>query len=145
MKYFTGTIIGALVGIICISLFEYLSVYLFPLPPDIDMQDINSISANMDSIPLVNLIAVSVGFALASFIAGFVCAKIKTHNPIIPLLSIGIILTILGFVNFLTIPHPLWMIVVGSATFIPMTFLGGKIGKPHHKHHHRHHTSHTVS
>lgn len=145
MKYFTATLIGAIAGILSISLFEYLAIYLFPLPADIDMQDINSISANMDSIPLINLIAVSIGFALASFIAGFVCVKIKTHNAFVPILAVGIILTIFGFVNFLTIPHPLWMIVVGSATFIPMTFLGGKIGKPHHKHHHRHHTSHTVS
>jgi hypothetical protein len=37
------------------------------------------------------------------------------------------------------------MIVVGSTTFIPMTLLGGKIGKPHRKHHHHHHAHHPIS
>ena len=94
------------------------------------MQDINSIKENMDSIPLVNLIMVIVSYAIASLIAGFVSIKIKTINPLIPIITIGVILTLFGFINFLTIPHPLWMIVIGSITFIPMTWLGGKMGTP---------------
>ncbi|MFM9945632.1 MAG: hypothetical protein ACKVQB_10420 [Bacteroidia bacterium] len=128
MKYFLCTIIGLLTGLVCISLFEYLSIYLFPLPSGLDMQDMNSIAENMDSIPLVNFILVLVSYALASFIAGFVSVKIRTPKPQLPVITIAILLTAFGFVNFLTIPHPLWMIIAGSVTFIPMVWLGGKAG-----------------
>lgn len=130
MKYFISTIIGLITGIICISLFEYLILNVFPLPANIDMQDINSIEENMDSIPLINFIMVLIGYALASFIAGFVSIKIKTHNPVLPIMIIGIVLTVFGFINFVTIPHPIWMIVIGSIIFIPMVWLGGKLGTP---------------
>lgn len=128
MKYFLSTVIGLITGIVGISIFEYISVYAFPLPAEIDTQDINSITENMNNIPLINLILVIASYGLASLIAGFVSVKIKTGNSIIPILNIGILLTIFGFINFITIPHPIWMILVGSVTFIPMTWLGGKLG-----------------
>ncbi len=130
MKYFLSSTVGLLTGIVGIYFFELLFLYLLPSPAGIDMQDKNSIAENMDNIPIINFIMLIVGYGIGSFIAGFVSAKIKTHNPLTPVIIIGVILTILGFIYFLTIPHPLWVIVVGSITFIPAVWLGGKVGIP---------------
>jgi hypothetical protein len=120
--------IGLLTGFVTLSLLEYLVFVLFPLPAGIDAKSIDSLAQNMDQIPQINFILILLSFALASLVAGFVSVKIRTQNSRIPVLIIGIIFTIGGFINSMEIPQPIWMVIISSIIFIPMVYLGGRIG-----------------
>ncbi len=130
MRHLISSVIGILTALVLFSFFFFLSIKFVPLPHGLDIQDINSITYNLDQIPIINFVSVLFCYALASFFAGFVSIKIKTPSPRIPLLIIGIVLTFLGFINFMSIPLPIWMIIIGSFTFLSMTWLGGKMGTP---------------
>ncbi len=128
MKYVLSTILGLLVGLISLITLVYVSILIFTLPKGIDVFNLESIRENIDYIPDINLAMIVVAYGLASFLAGFICVKIHTENPTIPIFIIGVLLTILGFVNFIFIPYPLWVLVVGSFTFLPLARLGGSLG-----------------
>jgi len=128
MKYFLSTILGLIAGFVSISLLEYVFNIIFPLPTGIDVKSVDSMIENMDRIPMVNMILVIVSYALSSLIAGFISVKIKTLKPIGPVLTIGVLFTAACFINFNLIPHPLWMVLICSITFVPMTWLGGQLG-----------------
>jgi len=128
MKYFLSTLIGLIVGLISLITFIYLSIIVFALPKGIDVFSLESIRENIDSLPDINLAMIVVAYGLASFLAGFFCVKIYTEKPTIPIFIIGVILTALGFVNFIFIPYPLWVLVIGSFTFLPLVRLGGSLG-----------------
>ncbi len=127
MKYLISISIGLLTGLLSISLSEYAVMAMFPLNNSFDFQDITVLYENMNTTPMQNLISILIGYALSSLLAGFVSTKIKTGNHFIPIIIIGITLTMFGFIYLLIIPHPLWMVVAGSIIFIPMTWLGSKI------------------
>ena len=128
MKYFFSTIIGLLSGFVTLYFLEYLVFILFPLPNGIDVKSIESLSQNMDQIPQINFIMVLVCFAIASLVSGFVSVKIRTRNSRIPVIIIGLLFTIAGFINSMEIPQPIWMVIISSIIFIPMVYLGGKLG-----------------
>ncbi len=128
MKYFFSTLTGLIIGTGCILLFLYLTFVIFPLPSEIDFKNLDSIRENMEIIPDINFAMIVVSYGIASFLAGFTSAKIRTFNPMIPLIIIGVTLTLIGFINFIAVLLPLWVVVIGSFTFFPFTRLGGKLG-----------------
>ena len=128
MKYFFSSLFGLIVGVLASLILVYLSTYVAPLPSGINILSIDSIIDNLDDIPDTNLVLVIVSYALASLLAGFSSVKIETEHPWIPLSIIGALLTVAGFINFVFVPLKLWVLLVGSFTFFPMTRLGGMLG-----------------
>ncbi len=132
MKYLISISIGILVGLLAMVISEYSVLALFPLANQSDILDITSLSENMESMPLQNLILILIGYAIAAILAGFIGTKLKTENLFMTMIAIGVSLTIIGCFYLLMIPYPLWMIIAGSVIFIPMTWLGSKIYKARH-------------
>ena len=128
MKYFLSVLLGLFSGLILMSIFEYLALMIFPLPEDINIKDFNSIANNMDRIPDINLIMLLVCFAISSMFAGFISAKVKTKHSRIPVLIIGILLTVGCFIYCMEIPQPVWVVILSSVIFLPMAYLGGRLG-----------------
>ena len=128
MRYFISTLLGLVVGLVSIYGCLYLSTLIFALPEGLNILSLESIRENIEELPTVNLLMIVLAYAIASFLAGFTSVKIETGKPVIPLFIIGGVLTALGFINFIFISYPLWVLVVGSVTFLPLTRLGGSLG-----------------
>jgi hypothetical protein len=73
----------------------------------------------------------AVGYALGSFVGGFVASKISGGSAagFLPAMVIGVLLTVMGIINFfVTMPgSPVWAIVLCMLTFIPFAFIGNKV------------------
>jgi hypothetical protein len=128
MKYLISILIGLISGIVTLFLMMYFALLLFPLPKFIDIQNKESLAQNMDQIPQINFIIILLGFALGSLVAGFVSVKVKTLNSRIPVIIIGLLFTFAVFVNSIYVPQPIWMVIGSSMIFIPMVYLGGRLG-----------------
>jgi len=79
--------------------------------------------------PVIGYVVVLVGYFLGSFAGGFIVKNMsRRESPgmALPIL-IGSVLMIAGILNFVMLPgQPLWFLILGLLTFIPISLLGAK-------------------
>lgn len=123
-------IIAAVAAFICflaaVFLIQTVSHQLYPLPMELDPKKPEEFALYMKDAPVGMYIWVLISYALGSVAAGIVLRLMRTN--LIAAVIIGIILTALGYFNFLSIPHPDWVVITGLVSFIPFTLLGYVLG-----------------
>ncbi|MBL7765168.1 MAG: hypothetical protein JNJ58_03670 [Chitinophagaceae bacterium] len=124
LKLVLGIVAGVIVSFCVISLVESLSAKLYPmktLTPSIEQ-----IIAEMKTLPLAAYLLVLGGYVLSSFFGGYTAARIASaERKIIAALTVGFVLLLGGIVLFITLPHPLWMSILSSISFLFFAWLGG--------------------
>ncbi len=120
-------IIGFLAGIIIISLIESFAANLFAntenyIAPN-ENEDFDLAFKHL-SIPL--LIFILFAYSIGSFLGGFIASVIG--KGIKNALVTGLLLMAGGIINLLIIQHPLWFVISGLIIYLPMAYVGGKLG-----------------
>ncbi len=88
----------------------------------------NSTNLDVNQNPALLFIVLG-GWVIGSLLCGFIIKWIsKKGNKSLPLIA-GSILTLSAIANFISIPHPIWFIIVGSLIFIPATLFGHSLFK----------------
>ena len=126
-----GTILGLIAAFITISLSQ-LAMSLVMAPPTMEMmQSPEAMRAFVASMPPTAYLILAAGYAFGSLVGGFVAAKIAGGSSagFIPALVIGVLLTLMGVVNFfVAMPgSPAWAIALCLVTYIPFALIGNKL------------------
>ncbi|MFB9862601.1 hypothetical protein [Rufibacter immobilis] len=116
---------GAAVGVFTISLVQFLSHQLYPLPTNSIPNDPQAMATFMTNAPVAALLLVLLAYALGSFFGGMVAARYATARPVLHALLVGVLLLVAGIANLVQIPQPLWFTVISLAIYLPMAFFGG--------------------
>ena len=129
LKNILAVLGGVLAGFVGVMVFEMAGHLLFPVPgyAELDITDPEALRAFAATIPLVNQIALMVGWAGAAIAAGFVARKIKGDLSLILNLIAGGIFILPSVYNLYMIPSPIWMWVIGIAVWLPGAWLGRKL------------------
>lgn len=102
--------VGFILGGVVIAIAEMIGHALFPVTEPIDLHDPEAIRAMMSSIPLGSKISVIVAWGLGVFAGGFAAVRVGEGRGWLAWCVAGGLFA--GSVySFMTIPHPLWMIV----------------------------------
>ena len=128
MKNFIAVIAGLAAGICIISIIEFISSSVYPLPAELDFTDKNSLKDYIENLPSGALVFVLAGWALGSFAGGFVSSLISENRKIKCAIITGAILFIVGLINLITLPHPVWFWITGLSVYFPFAYAGGKLG-----------------
>ena len=108
---------------------EMLNSFVLP-PPSADvLADPAKLREYMANGPTMAYVVVLIGYFLGSFIGGFIVKNMsRRESPGIALpVLIGVILTLLGIMNFVMLPgQPIWFVIVAVLIFIPSALLGNK-------------------
>ena len=113
---------GLLVAVGVVGLVEGLSSRLYPLPPGIDYNDREAMTAAIAMLPTGAFVLVLVAWGMAALAGSWVAVRIGGHASLGYL--IGFLLAAAGLANLAMIPHPAWM-WVGAAIVIPLGTLAG--------------------
>jgi hypothetical protein len=102
---------------------------LIHLPAGLSMTDQEAVMAHFKENPptTARLIGVLLTYAVAAFVGGLLAALIAGWAPRGHGVAIGVLLTVSGLMNLLSIPHPAWFWVVNLAEFIPAAVLGSML------------------
>lgn len=124
-------IISVIVGIITAGLIftivETINMKLHAFPSDLNHNDKVGLKNYFSHLPMLFWALVLFGWAIGSFVCGFLIRLIsKSESTKLPLIA-GAILTLTAVINFLSFPHPTWFVIIGLVLFIPMTFFGFKL------------------
>jgi hypothetical protein len=90
------------------------------------MTDPAQIRALLATAPVGAFLVVLFGWALGSFVGGFVATWLGKQPPYRHALILGVLLTLAGIANNLMVPPPLWFWIVGLFVFIPAACAGAR-------------------
>ena len=126
-----SVILGILLAGLIFTIIETINIKLHPFPFGLNHNDKAELMNYFNTLPMLFWSLILSGWAIGSFAAGFLIRFISKSDSIkLPFVA-GAILTLTAVINFLSLPHPTWFVIVGLVVFIPMTLLGFKMKGSH--------------
>ncbi len=123
-KYVLPVVVGAMSGMILITLGEMAIHHMYPLPPGTDLYDADSLAKAMKQMPESALLFLLVNYVISSFLAGIIATLISGRVTLRPALVVGIVLTLAGLYNVIVLPHPMWFSILNLLVYLPFVYLG---------------------
>lgn len=125
LRRIIAVLCGLIVATIDIFFIQYISHILYPLPEGFDFENIEAAKAFISNMPIGAFLFILLAYASGSFIGGFVSALIVKEKKIPTALIMATILFILGLMNLIMIPHPVWFAIATCLVYHPFAFFGG--------------------
>lgn len=120
---------GLILAVFTFMIIQMIGGMIFGMPGDLDFNDKTAVAAYMAKMPLGAFILLAFGYALGSFLAGITVRFISKSDSLLLPLIVGGALTLAWLMNIWTIPHPIWMVVLGFLLYIPFTLIGHRMAK----------------
>jgi O-antigen/teichoic acid export membrane protein len=124
LRRILAVVAGLVAFIALVAAFDGLSGALFPAPAGFDPNDIDSVRAHIENMPVVALVIVLAGSTLGalggSFLTGFLIGEGVSFWPVIT----GVVGLCATMVNALTRPHPAWFVAAAPIGVVAATVLG---------------------
>ncbi len=131
IKNILVTLAGAVTATVTIFAIEAFSHQLYPAPPGLDANDMDGLKTYVAGLPITAFLLLIAAWALGSLLGGFVIGKLAPDPSSRRMAYIaGVALTISSILNFMQIPHPIWVMVIGVLVFIPSVIMGHKLALP---------------
>lgn len=124
MKTFLASVAGLVIGGVMIWALEALGHQLFPLPFEIDPENLEDLRNLMFKIPVESMISIIVAHVVGVF-TGLCVAKVIQKDSVVPLYIIGGLFLFSTGINLMVIPHPVWFSVadVGGVLIVSLLFI----------------------
>lgn len=127
-------VLAVLGGMVAGSIFNMavvmLSWAIYPPPAGADMSDSATMGAYVQSLPVPALLLILVAHAGGAFVGGLIAARIARRSPLVLGGIVGGFFLIGGVVNALSIPAPLWFVVIDLVSYVPCGMIGAKLVAP---------------
>jgi len=120
LRSILAVFVGLIVAMIILLLVEFSSSQIFPVPPDIVL------TGGTGQIPVGALILVLLGWAIGSFVGPWLAGRMAGRAPLVHGMIVAVLLLIAGITNLLAFPHPIWMWVLGIASFVGLGYAGAR-------------------
>jgi hypothetical protein len=121
---FSGVVVAGAI----IYLLESLGHMVYPLPDDIDWTDPEALGNHIAGLPGLALILALITYVVGAICGGLISSLYRRSNIWHALIT-GLILSMLGLLHLLVIPHPDWYVITAVLLFIPFAWLGGLLGQ----------------
>lgn len=122
-KYILPVVAGTMAAMMLILLGETAIIKMY-LPPGANQNDPEAIANAVKHMPLSAFLFLLVNYIICSFIAGIISTLISKRIALMPALVVGIVLTLAGLYNVVSIPHPMWFSVFNLFIYLPFTYFG---------------------
>ncbi len=127
-KIFAG-IGGILAGNVFNLAVIFLSWAIFPLPEGTDPSNPESLATYIKTLPVAAFLLILVAHAGGSFVGGAVAALIARQAQLMLGGIVGIVFLLAGIMNAVSIPAPLWFVIVDLLLYVPAGILGALLCK----------------
>jgi len=121
-------IIGIIVGLTAAFFMTWgiqmINYSLFPMPEGLEVTDTEAMKKYVAGLPMTAYIIVLLSHILGAFVGAWVGSVVADSHERKISIGIGSFLLIMGLINLLSIPHPVWFIIVDLLVFIPSALLG---------------------
>lgn len=130
IKSIIAVVLAVLLAGVVIAVVQLVNTQIFPLPSGVDFNDRAAMSRAMGSMPTGGFVVLLLSYILGALAGGWLAARRAPGRPVLHAMIVGVLLLAAGVMNFVSIPHPLWVTVVGLLIFLPMAWLGASLARP---------------
>lgn len=122
-------ILAVIAGIVAGSIIIFIVQMASPHQPpaDLDITDKTKFAEWVNSLPMSAFLIVLLSYFLGSVAGGWVANKIAAPTYYRPALVAGFGLFVMGLINLITIPHPMWFAIVSSLLYFLGAWVGGRM------------------
>ncbi|MEO1039185.1 MAG: hypothetical protein AAFX09_06535 [Pseudomonadota bacterium] len=124
-RVFAGIASGFVVSILLIMAIQQLGHLIYPPPEGVDMRDPDALTAMMKSLPLGSKLFVIGAWFTGVLAGGYVAGRIARR--VWAAWTIAGVTIIFAILNFMMIPHPIWMIAGGLVLIVLAGWLAGRL------------------
>lgn len=121
-----AVVLGALLAGVTVAAVEFLGQRLFPPPPGLDFNNREA----MMSLPTGTFVFLLLAWALGALAGGWLAARLAPRKPLLHGMIVGALLMAGGVMNLVTIPHPVWVTILGLLVFLPAAYMGASLARP---------------
>lgn len=122
--------VAGLLGAFAVMMaFEYTNSFFYPLPEGLDVTHTAALQAFTATLPWTAYILVFLGWIIGSFVGGALTTYLSKETTYSLSLTVGVVLTLLGIINNITIGHDLFFTIIGIPMFIVFTYVGHLLAK----------------
>jgi hypothetical protein len=118
-----AVLLGVIAALACVMAGDTLA-HFFAIPSHGMMRRVPSgIDANdhaalaLSTMPVMALLALVLGWIAAAFVGPWVAVKVARRSPLVHAAIVGALLLTATVTNLASLPHPIWMWVVGILAF----------------------------
>ena len=129
IRRIAAVLIGIVAAVAVVFVVEMVGHNVYPPPTDLDFTQPEVVTAYMKTLPIGAFVFVLGGFALATFIGGFVAAKIVGDRPGLYAGIVGALMLCATGANLLMIPHPLWFSATAIALILAATVMAARLAR----------------
>jgi hypothetical protein len=127
MNKLVSILTGCAAGIAVIFVMDMLGHQMFPPPPELSLQNPEDLKKFIALMPVGAFLLLLGGAFLGSFVGGIVSAWIARENKFMNVIIVGVVLTALGVLNFMMIPHPMWFMIASLVIYFAGALGGYKL------------------
>lgn len=130
VKSIIAVVLAVLLAGVVIAVVQLVNTQIFPLPSGVDFNDREAMSRAVSSMPTGGFVLLLLSYTLGALAGGWLAARMAPRRPLLHAMIVGVVLLAAGVMNFVSIPHPLWVTVLGLLIFLPMAWLGASRARP---------------
>ena len=132
VKNVLAILAGALIGSIVNMGLINVSGSIIPPPEGADVTTMEGLKASIHLFQPKHFVFPFLAHALGTFVGAYIAARLAANNKMRLALGIGVLFLVGGISVALTLPSPLWFILLDLIlAYIPMAWLGGRLALKH--------------
>jgi hypothetical protein len=116
---------GILAGGALVFLIEIPGMLIHPLPPGTNLSDREALKQHMAEAPPAAQVLVAVAWTLGPLVGSWLAASIARQARLVHAVLVGMFFLAADMINIRSLPHPLWLNVVGVIAPIVASWIGG--------------------
>jgi hypothetical protein len=117
---FAGVVVAGLI----VWLVEMLGHTVYPVPPELDMSDLDTLREYIAGLPTGAFAFVAAGWFLGTLGGVLTACRIGTASPMVFTMVVTGLMLFATAYNLVVIPHPLWFSITGVAGILVAAWLG---------------------
>lgn len=129
-----AVIAGAIVGGIVNMMIVTFSSSIIPLPEGVDPTSMESLKESMHLFGPQHFVMPFLAHALGTFAGAFLAALLAASRKMTLAIVVGAFFLVGGIMNVFMLPSPVWFTILDLVgAYIPMAWLGGRLGSKNEK------------
>ncbi|MBL9106358.1 MAG: hypothetical protein JNL82_35880 [Myxococcales bacterium] len=128
LRSVVAVVAGLLVFFVVVMVVQGAMAQVYPLPAGVDVRDMEAIGRAVLAMPAGAFGLLLAGYAIGALCGGMVAAASAARAEMRHAIIVGAVTTLGGVANFVMLPHPTWVVLLGLPLFLIMAAIGGRIG-----------------
>ena len=123
-----AAVLGIIVAVGIVAAVEAVGHNVYPMPPDLDINDTVQFGNYVESLPFGALLFVAGAWVLGTLGGGLLACFIAREKPFVYAALVGGFVLMATIANLVMIPHPLWFSISSLIALAAVTYVTGIIG-----------------